>query len=243
MAPLNEEVNKGPGAKGGSGGNDQGGQGGGNVPPQPVEMTTVPASLLIEMQKQMAKNEQDNADLKAKLAGIEVLMEEDKDTVSEPALRKKKSFEPAFRTVKLRKYPMMKDHNNQGYVVGWTDRGAYEEVTVTPMGPQKILYIDLIFAGHEKNEEGKTQAEKVNYIDFLNNSTVERFKIIESKREPNEVATGEDIDIVVFDPQHGLVSTGEKIDGYTVFTNVQHQVSIPEVNNGAPMWIDATYCN
>lgn len=210
---------------------------------KPEEVSTVPTKMLVEMQKQMAQNEKDNAELKAKLAGIEVLMEEDKETVSEPALKKKKSFEPAFRTAKLRKFPIKGDFENQGYVIGWTDRGAYEEVAMTAMGPAKTLFIDLVFAGLEKNAEGKAQAEKVNYLKFLNDSTIERFKIIETKREDNEVATGEEIDITVFDPQHGLMSTGEKIDGYTVFTNVKHKISVPEVNNGEAFWIDAIYCS
>lgn len=211
--------------------------------PKEEKTVEVPQSLLETMQKQMAEFEQRDANREAELEGLRTAIAEGKGAESAdiPALREKKTFEPKFRTVRISKYPMAGKFEDQGFVVGWTSRGAYQEVDRTGISPQLVDYIEIIFLGHERNKEGKLAAEKVRLLDFLNKREQVHCKILEVKRTPRIEPTGEEIDITVFDPQHGLVSTGDKIDGFVTFTDLKYIVKIPTVDQ--PVEIDGAFVN
>lgn len=222
------------------------GEGNGNVPPSAPKndpVVAVPQSVLTAMQEQMAALEKKDADREAQMAGFEAMIEAGKSAEGsdEPKLRKGKSFEPKFRTVRIRKYPIAGEYENQGYVVGWTSRGAYQEVDRSGVTPQVVDFIDVIFLGHEKTEDGKIKAEKVRLLDLMNKSVQIHCKILDTRKEVREVPTGEEIDVSMFDPQHGLVATGEKVDGYTAYTDIVHTIQIPGIEK--PVEIDAMFCN
>lgn len=214
----------------------------GGVPPKVDPVVEVPQSLLTKMQEQMADFERRDADREAEIAGIRALAEsKGAESNDIPALREKKTFEPKFRTVRIRKYPMLGDVANLGYVVGWTSRGAYQEVDRAGVTPQLVDYLDIIFLNNERTPEGGLRAEKVRLLDFLNKSEQVHCKVLEMKATPRVEPTGEEIDITVFDPQHGLVSTGEKIDGYVTFSDRKYVVKIPGIEK--PVEVDGVYVN
>lgn len=208
---------------------------------EPKKTVEVDVAILTQMQEQMAALEQKDADREAKIAGLEELLSKSPDTTGEPKLREKKSFEPKFRTVRMRKYPKMGDVGNLGFVIGWTNRGAYQEVDRTGVAPTVVDYIDIIFLGDERNDEGKLKAEKVKLLDFMNNGVQVHCKILETDTKPRKEPTNEEIDVAIFDPAHGLITTGEKVDGYTVFSDTKHKLQIPGITE--PVWVDATYAN
>lgn len=200
----------------------------------------VSEKTLIKIQEDMAEMERQREEDRAKVAGLEEALAK-AGTTGEVKLREKKSFEPKFRTVRVRKYPIAGDPENLGYVVGWTNRGAYQEVDRSGISPQVVDYIDIIFLGKEKNEKGKLSAEKVRLLDLMNKGIQVHCKIIEQKKDEKQVPTGEEINVSVFDPQHGLVSTGDTIDGFTSYSEIEYKIQIPGVNE--PVWIDSLYCN
>lgn len=202
----------------------------------------VPQSLLETIQKQLADAEIAAVERDGKIAGLEAMIEGEKgaSTIGEPKLREKKSFEPKFRTVRLRQYPMG-GGPEKGFVVGWTSKGSYQEVDRTGVSPQIVDYIDVIFAGHERSKDGKLQAEKIKLLDLLNKGEQVVCKIEGVKRVDNKEPTGEEINVTVFDPQHGLVSTGDTIDGYVVTSDIKVTVRIPGIDQ--PVEVDATYAN
>lgn len=199
----------------------------------------VPVSLLKEMQEQIANLEKKAADNEARSAGLEQLVASSAEAVGK--LKEKKDFEPKFRTVRIRKYPIAGDYENMGYIIGWTNREAYEEVQNLGRGPEVINFIDVMFLGSEKTKDGKVKAEKIKLLDLLNKSEQVHCKVLETKKETKKVPTGEEIDISVFDPQHGLISTGEKIDGYYAYSDIEFKIQIPGVDE--PIWIDSKFCN
>ena len=201
----------------------------------------VPESMLVKLQEDMARHELEMEELKNKNAGLEEMLSKGVDTTGEEKIKKSKNFEPKFRTVRIRKYPIAGDIDNLGYVIGWTNRGAYEEVDRNGVSPQVVNYLDLIFLGHEKGEDGKLKAEKVKHLDYLNKGIQVHCKIVDTDKKVREVPTGEQINVAVFDPQHGLVSTGEIIDGYVCYTDIKYKIQIPGV--AEPVWIDSLYCN
>lgn len=205
------------------------------------KLVEVPAETLLAMQEQMAAMEQKIADNEAKSAGIEEILAKTAEAGTEPKLREKKNFEPKFRTVRLRKYPIGGDIENLGYVIGWTNRGAYQVVDRSGVSPQVVDMIDIVFLGQERNEKGKIKAESVKLLDLYNNGQQVHCKIIEQKREEIKTPTGEEIDITVFDPAHGLTSTGEKIDGFVVESEIKYKLQVPGVDE--PIWIDASFVN
>lgn len=206
------------------------------------KVVSVPLKLLTELQEGLTRAEKTAADATARAAGVEDMFAANAgaNTIGESKLREKKTFEPAFRTVRLRKYPIAGDLTDLGFVGGWTNRGAYQEVDRTGIAPQTVDYIDVIFLNHEKTEKGAIKAEKIKLLDLLNKGEQVYCKILETKREDKPTPTGEEIDVTVFDPQHGLVSTGEKIDGYVTFSSIQYKLNVPGIGE---MWVDATYCN
>lgn len=204
------------------------------------EKIEVPVAVLTKIQEQLADQELKMAELENKNAGLEELLSK-ASTTGETKIREKKTFEPKFRTVRVRKYPIAGDVDKLGYVVGWTSRGAYQVVDKSGISPAVVDMIDLIFLGKEKNTNGKLQAEQVKLLDFMNRGIQVHCKIIDTDRKEVPVPTGEEIDVTVFDPQHGLISTGEKVDGYVSYSQIKYQVQIPGV--AEPVWIDSLYAN
>lgn len=200
----------------------------------------VDESVLIAMQKQMADTERKMADIEAKNAGLEELFAKGANPEGEGKLREKKSFEPKFRTVRLRKYPVAGGPETD-FVVGWTNKGAYQEIDRSGITPQIVDYIDVIFLGQQKTKDGKIKAEKIRLLDLFNKGEQIHCKIIEMKRRDVKVPTGEEIDVTVFDPAHGIVSTGDKIDGYITQSEIQYTVKIPGVD--ANVEIDGEFVN
>lgn len=216
--------------------------------PKPIVLkageVVVDQTTLQKIQDQMTKLEQEVADAQAKAVGIEDILAQ-QGAVDAPdgekKLRERKNFEPAFRTVRLRKYPMAGDIENPGWVVGWTNRGAYQKVDKTGVAPVLVDYIDIIFLGHEKNAEGKLQAESVPLLDLLNKGDQVYCKIVEVKKTPHKDPTNEEINVTIWDPAHGLVATGDIIDGYVAYTDIEYTVVVPGVKD--PVKVDGKYVN
>lgn len=204
------------------------------------DVVEVPLSLLTKMQEQMAELERKVEEGEAKNAGIEELLAKGVSAEGETKLREKKSFEPKFRTVRIRKYPKA-GGPELGYVIGWTNKGAYQEVDRSGVSPQIVDYIDVIFLGDEKTKEGKIKAEKIKLLDLFNFGVQVHCKIVNTKRNDEKIPTGEEIDVTVFDPQHGLVSTGDKIDGYVTMSDIQYTIQIPGVTGDVV--VDGTFVN
>lgn len=203
----------------------------------------VPSVLLEQMQKDMAELTRKQAESEAKIAGLETLDEAtDKDGV--PKLRSKKSFEPEFRTVRLHKFPIAGDYDNKGYVVGWTNRGAYGKVDRTGVSPQIVNYIDIFFldekTGQPVRKDGKLQAESVALLDLMNSEQV-HCRIVDTKREEKKVPTGEEINVSIYDPKHGLMSTGDIIDGFITYSDIDYTLQVPGVSEAVV--VDAEFCN
>lgn len=202
----------------------------------------VPVAVLAEMQEQMSRMEKDAAERDAKIAGLEEMQSAiaNPEAIGAKPLREKKTFEPKFRMLRLRKYPIAGKLDDMGIVIGWTSRGAYREIDVNGLTREWVDFIDVIFLGHEKNEKGQIKAEKVKLLDLVNNGVQEWYKILETKVEQRPEPTNEEIDVTIFDPAHGLVSTGDKVDGYTMFTDRTYKVLIPGVGE---VWVDSEFAN
>lgn len=207
------------------------------------ETVQVPLKDITAIQERMANLEREVEEGKAKNAGLEEMFGTIKgaETESQEKLRGKKTYEPKFRVARVRKFPIAGDSNNLGYVVGWTNKGAYQEVDRTGVTATIVDFIDVIFLGQEKTPEGKIKAEKVRLLDLMNKSEQVYCKILEMKREDKPVPTGEEINITTWDPQHGLVQTGEMIDGYVVYSDIQVKVQVPGIKE--EVWIDAKFLN
>lgn len=217
---------------------DQGEGSTGNAP----KTVEVPQEFLAELQKGLL-DAQMAAQTATARADEAMAMADAKDGVTpgKEKLREKKNHEPKFHTVRLRKYPIAGDHENLGYVVGWTNRGAYQQVDRSGVTPQNVDYIDIIFLGQERNAEGKLQAEKVKLLDFLNGGIQVHCKILDTKINPEKVETGEEIDVTTFDPSHGLMTTGDMIDGFTAFTHRTYTLAVPGIVE--PVVVDELYVN
>lgn len=211
------------------------------VPPKPEDVTQVPTSLLEALQKQLSDLQIQVENGNAKTAGLEELLANKPSEEGGNKLREKKNFEPKFRTVRIRQYPMGGDHTNLGYVVGWTNRGAYQEVDRTGVKPEYVDFIDVIFLGNERNEEGKIKAERVKLYDLFTKGVQVPCKIQKIERHENKIPTGEEIDVTVYDPLHGMMGTGEVIDGYVIQSDIVYTIEIP--GRAEPVEIDGTYVN
>lgn len=220
-----------------------------NTPPEGGDTgektVQVPLALLTQMQEQMAKLEMQVEESAGKQAGLEEMLAKDPSTTDEPKLRERKTYEPKFRTVRIRKYPRLGDHTNPGFVAGWSNRGAFQEVDRSGVSPVLVDYIEIMFLDEngeiERTEDGKLKAEKVRLLDYLNKGEQVNCKIVDKDVKPREVPTGEEIDVTTWDPQHGLVATGEKVDGYTLYSEIKYKLQIPGVQK--EVWVDALYCN
>jgi hypothetical protein len=202
----------------------------------------VPVADFVKLQETLAALEKKSVDQEAETAGLRQLMEDGKgaEVSGDGKLREKKSYEPKFRTVRIRKYPMAGKFDDLGYVVGWTNRGAFQEVDKSGVTPQYVDMIEVFFLGHEKNAEGKLQAEKIRLLDLLNKGEQVHCKIVNLKRDDKKVPTGEEINVTTWDPQHGLVATGDIIDGWVGFSDLTYTIEIP---GKGQVEIDALYCN
>lgn len=211
------------------------------IPPK-EDVVSITRADLVAIQKALAKGEQDREADRAKMAGLEELLQAGAGAEVDGSgkLRERKNYEPKFRTVRIRKYPMANKFDDLGYVVGWSSRGAYQEVDRTGISPQIVDFVDVAFLGHEKNEEGKLQYEKIKLLDLLNKGEQIHCKILEAKNNPRKEPTNEEINVTVWDPQHGLVATGDMIDGYTAFTDTSFVIEIPGVGKAE---IDGMYVN
>lgn len=207
---------------------------------KPQKMVEVPHSLLLKMQEDIAEATRKAADAEARAAGVEELLN-NAPTNEEVKLKKKNNFAPKFRTVRIRKFPIAGDFDNMGYVIGWTNKGAYQEVDRTGVSPSLVDMIDIIFLGQDRTADGKIKAEKVRLLDLLNKGEQVHCKILNVKEEKNEIPTGEEISVKSWDPHHGLVDTGELIDGYIVKSDIKYTIQIPGVTE--PVIIDGTYVN
>jgi len=190
--------------------------------------TKIKASDLQKVMESIAELERKNAELEAKQAGMSELI--GKADASEPKLREKQNFEPKFRTVRIRKYPMKGNYEDLGYVIGWSNRGAYQMVDRTSgIAPTIVDMIDVQFLGHEKDEKGKLQFEAVPLLSLYNKGVQVHCKIIKTERQEVKVPTGEEISVTVYDPKHGMTATGDKIDGWVAHSEITYTIQIPGV--------------
>lgn len=220
------------------------------MPPEekkPIEGTKtdqtieVPMGVLADIQKKLSDLETAAANKDAEIEGLKESIANGATAQTDTPLREKKNFEPKFRTVRLRKFPIAGDYENQGIVVGWTNRGAYQEVDRTGVSPQIVDFIDIVFLGHERNAEGKIQAEKVKLLDLLNKSEQIVCKVLSVEVDNKLKETGEEIDVMTFDPQHGLVATGEKVDGFVTFSDRTYTLQVP--GQPEPVVVDGMFVN
>lgn len=204
----------------------------------------VDPKVLEQIQADIAKLEKGREDDRATIAGLEEALAQGADTVGQPALRKKRTFEPAFRTVRLRKYS--KAGGEPDFIVGWDNKGAYEEVDKTGVRPEIVNYINVVFLSemdrHNKaaGEKDVLKVEKVKLLDLMNKGEQVHCKITDRREEKKTDPTGEIIKVSTYDPQHGLVETGEEIDGFVTHSDIQLKVQIPGHED---IWIDQLYCN
>lgn len=238
----------------------------------PTESIVLEKGQVVVSEKTLTKVLEDQAllekrvaDAEAKNAGLEELMGEGKDDDEDgkKKLRERRKFEPAFRTVTMKKFPIAGDSENLGIVIGWTNRGAYQKVDKSGISAQMVDYIDILYLGQERNTDGKLQAESVPLLSLLGASEVV-CKILETKdykgrpfklrysplvdpdlssdREGEQkIETGEVIKIKEFDLKHGLMESGEEIDGYVGYTNLTFVLQIPGISE--PVEVDSKYVN
>lgn len=223
------------------------------VEPKPVVLkpgeVIVSQDLLQKTLESVAELERQREEDKGRMAGIEALMAadgKDDSPTGEKGLRMRKNYEPAFRTVRIRQYPIAGDFENLGYVVGWSNRGAYSKVVDTGVQKEKVDYIDIMFLDPETGEarrsaEGVLQAEAVPLLSFLNDGVQKHCKIVSVDKNDRLEPTGEEIKVVEFDPAHGMMETGETIDGYVGFTDRTFTIQIAGIAKNVV--VDEKYCN
>lgn len=204
-----------------------------------VPMVQVPQADLTKIMETLAESDRKMADMEAQLEGVR--QNNAIADTTEPKIREKKNFEPKFRTVRIRKYPMKGNYEDQGYVIGWNNRGAYQVVDRSGVSPQIVDMLDIQFLGYERDEKGKLQFEAIPLLSLYNKGVQVHCKILEKKVEPRKEPTGEELDITVYDPKHGMTATGEKIDGYVAYSDVTYTIQIPGVEGSTV--IDETFVN
>lgn len=222
----------------------------------------VDSKTLIAIQEQLAAGDKAREDDRAKMAGLEELMRAQGDGDGAKP-KDRKQFTPAFRTVGIKKMPIGGDPEKEGYVIGWTNRGAYQKVDKSGVSAQIVDFIDVLFLDHERNEAGKLQAESVSLLSLLGASEVickvlevkdwqgKPYKIrytpmidpdVGSDRDGEQrTYTGEMINVTTWDPKHGLVETGETIEGWVARTDLTFVLQIP--GRSEPVEVDSKFCN
>ncbi len=206
----------------------------------PEGMVAVPQADLTKIHEQLANAEKRDADRDAEIEGLRQMVSKGADNSSDGKLRERKTYEPKFRTVRIRKYPIAGNFENQGYVIGWTSRGAYQKVDSSGISKQIVDFIDVIFLGQERNAEGKLQAESVPLLDLISRGEQVTCKIVSQNRKDEKIPTGEEIDVTTWDPQHGLVATGDKIDGYISRSTIEYTIEVP---GKGQVTVDGMYLN
>lgn len=199
----------------------------------------VPQATLTEIMTRLSETERLLEETRANQAGREELGSD--AAAGEKKLREKQNFEPKFRTVRLRKYPMHGKHEDMGYVVGWTSRGAFQTVDRTGTSPVIVDMIEVIYLDHERNPKGVLQAEAIPLLKLMNEGIAVHCKVIERTVKKDKKPTGEEINVSVFDEKHGLVRTGDVVDGYVEFTDIQLKIQIP--GRVEPVEIDSKFVN
>jgi hypothetical protein len=214
----------------------------------------VDAKQFQEVMERLSSLEGEVETQKGKNAGLEAMIS-DAATQGSEKLRERPNFEPSFRTVTLKKYPMKGDSDKLGIVIGWTPKGAYQKVDRTGVSPQVVDWIDVIFLDHERDEKGTLQAESVPLLSLLAAPEVV-CKVLETKdykgrpfvptypptgQAEQKIKTGEDISVSVWDPKHGLIQSGEKIDGWVGVTKLTYVIQVPGYSE--PIEIDDRYLN
>lgn len=212
-------------------------------------------SAILEKQALM---ETDLENEKLKRVGLEELFAAESGKTTEPGLREKKNTEPTFRTVNLRKYDPTNsgDPDKEDFIIGWTPRGAYRKGVDNGLGGKEFVeFLDVIFLNSEK-KDGKVQAVSVPALDVMNSGHRVACRVLDIKdykgnsfkptypptgQAERKVATGEEISITTWDPKHGLVDSGEIIDGWVAFSNLTFLVQIP--GRAEPYEIDQRFVN
>lgn len=217
-----------------------------NTPEGDTEEKMIPVSesMLKELLAEISTLKSNDAEREAQMEGLRQIAESavGADAVGVPKLREKKNFEPKFRTVRLRKFPIAGDEENMGIVVGWTAKGAYQVVDRSGITPAIVDYLDIIFLGHERDPEtGKLKAERVKLLDLLNSGSPVVCKVLKLEKNEEKVPTGEEINVSVWDPQHGLTETGDTVDGYVGMTTLTYTLEVPGVKE--PVIIDGQFVN
>lgn len=218
----------------------------------------VSAKTLETIQEQMATMATDLENEKLKRAGLEELFAAESGKTTEPGLREKKNMEPAFRTVSLRKYDPTNsgDPDKEDFIVAWTPRGAYRKAVDNGLGGKEFVeYLDVIFLNGEK-KDGKVQAVSVPALEVMNSGRRVMCRVLDIKdykgqsfkptypqthQAERKVATGEEIQITTWDPKHGLVTSGETIDGWVAFSDLTFVIQVP--GHSEPLEIDQRFCN
>lgn len=232
-------------------------------PQSPAPVTLKPGEVVVDQKtltnilEGQAKLETALANETSKREGLEAMFAS-KDTeaaMDEKGLRRRRNFEPAFRTVAIKKLSIGENAEDFRYVIGYTDRGAYPVVDRTGVAPIIVDFIDVILLGAERTDNGKLQSVTVPLLTLINSPEV-NCKVLETKDYTGKpfrltypatgqgeqlVPTGEEIAATTLDPKHGLVTTGEIIDGFVGFTNLTFVIQIPGVAD--PLEIDQKYVN
>lgn len=230
-------------------------------PAEPIVLkegeVVVSAKTLETIQAQMAQMEQDRENDKLKMAGLEEMFAAESGKTSEPGLREKKNTEPTFRTVHLRKYDPANtgDPENEKFIVGWSPRGAYRKAVDNGLGGKEFVeYLDVIFLDSQK--DGKVQAVSVPALDVMNSGHRVACRVLDIKdykgqsfkptypqtgQAERKIKTGEEIHVTSWDPKHGLVDSGEIIDGWVAVSDLTFVVQIP--GRAEPFEIDQRFLN
>lgn len=224
-----------------------------------VDETVVSTKTLEAIQEQMAAMATDLENEKLKRMGLEDLFAAESGKTTEPGLREKKNIEPTFRTVYLRKYDPTNsgDPDKEDFIVGWTPRGAYRKPVDNGLGGKEFVeFLDIILLNSEKTKDGKIQAISVPALDVMNNGHRVACRIADIKdykgnsfkptypqtgQAERKVATGEEISVTTWDPRHGLIDSGEMVDGWVAFSDLTFLVQIP--GRAEPYEIDQRFVN
>lgn len=198
----------------------------------------VPQETLSKIMEDIAQLQKDNADKDAKIAALSDGGEA--KPVGQTPLREKKTFEPAFRVVRLKKLPFNGDPEDKRIVIGWTDRGSYQKVDRSGTHAELVDYMQVIYLGHERDKDGKLQAFEVKTLDLYNAESIV-CKIINEDVKKTKDPTGEVIPVTTYDPKHGTVLTGDTVDGWVENAEVKLTISVPGVIE--PVTINAKYAN
>lgn len=220
--------------------------------------TVVPVKTIEAIQEQMATMAIELENTKLKAAGLEDLFAAESGKTAEPGLREAKNTEPAFRTVSLRKYDPSNsgDPEKEDFIIAWTPRGAYRKWVDNGSGSkEQVDYLDVIFLNGKK-DGAKVEAVSVPAIDVMTSGRRVLCRVLDIKdykgrsfkptypatgQAERKIATGEEMQITSWDPKHGLVTTGETIDGWIGVSDLTFVIQVP--GHAEPLEIDSRFVN